>query len=353
MISGRKDAEMPIYPAREPGNAIRVVESLKLVAGAALMCLLGQDAFGQGATLAVVEKVSGSVGFYSAAGERLADVSVSTHPHEIVLSPDKRLLYVTDNGVLWMTNAGEGGNTISIIDVASRRKTGAIDLGNYRRPHGIDIDAKSGRLLVTVENPDGLLLIDPVNRKILRKYDVRGKSPHMVLFGPTGQRAFVSNSGSGTLAVIELQTGDVQLVPTGANPQGGVFSSDGRTLYLTNSEDNSISIIDVLQTKRTGVIATGKQPVRIALTPDGKTLVYGLQAGQAVGFADIAARRETAQVALGGTVLSLTMSEDGRIAYAGVQDQDKIFVVSVPGRKIVRVIRTPKGAGPDPVLPLP
>jgi hypothetical protein len=35
-----------------------------------------------------------------------------------------------------------------------------------------------------------------------------------------------------------------------------------------------------------------------------------------------------------------------------VQDQDKVFVISVRERRILRVFNTPKGAGPDPVIPL-
>jgi YVTN family beta-propeller protein len=254
--------------------------------------------------------------------------------------------------MLWMTDPGEGGNTISIIDVASRKKTGVIDLGSYRRPHGIDLDPKSGHLVVTVENPAGLLLIDPVSRKILRKFDVKGRGPHMVVLSPTGEWAYVSNTGSANLAGVNLQSGEVKLIPTGANPQGGVFSPDGKTIYMTDSESDSISIIDVEKQERVGVIRTGKKPVRISLTPDGRTLVYALEAGGAVGFADIATKREVVQVALGGPPMSLTMSPDGRFAYAGVQDQDKIFVFSVPNRKVIQILKTPKGAGPDPVLPL-
>ena len=45
----------------------------------------------------------------------------------MAVTPDRRFLYVTDNGMLWMTDKGDGGNTISIIDVASRKKAGVID----------------------------------------------------------------------------------------------------------------------------------------------------------------------------------------------------------------------------------
>lgn len=308
--------------------------------------------FAQEAALVVAEKVSGTVGFYSADGRRVAGVTVGTHPHEISFSPDRKLLYVTDNGVLWMTDAGAGGNTISIIDVAARKRIGIIDLGKYHRPHGIDLDRKTGRLVVTTEGPDALLLVDPVTRRVLRTYDTQGKSPHMVILGPDGEWAYVSNSGSSNLAAVRLSSGEVKIIPCGANPQGGAFSEDSKTLYMTDSESDTISIIDTEKKQRIGTIPTGRQPVRIEIAADGHTLVYGLQNGEAVGFADTKRRTETGQIALGGKPLSLTLSTDRRTAYSGVQDKDKIYVISVADRKIVQVIDTPKGSGPDPVLPL-
>jgi YVTN family beta-propeller protein len=187
---------------------------------------------------------------------------------------------------------------------------------------------------------------------VLRKYDVKGADPHMVLLAPDGQWAFVSNTASNTLAAVNLASGEVKLIETDARPQGAALSRDGKLIYLANSDGNSISIIDVASKKRMGTIATGKGTGRIAVTPDGSTLVYNLQAGEAVGFADIRSGKQIASVPLGGKPLSLLMAPDGRLAYAGVQDQDKIFVISVPERKIVRVIDTPKGSGPDPALPL-
>jgi DNA-binding beta-propeller fold protein YncE len=202
-------------------------------------------AFGQQADLAVVQKIAGSVGFYTRDGQHLGDVKVGEHPHEAVLSPDKRLLYVTDNGILWMTYKGEGGNTISIVDVKARKKVGVIDLGSNRRPHGIDLDPKTGRLVATTENPSGLVLVDPVARKVLRKYDVKGEAPHMVRLGPDARIAYVSNTNSGTLAAVNLETGEARTIATGARPQGIVFSGDQKTMYVANSEANTISVVDV------------------------------------------------------------------------------------------------------------
>ena len=303
--------------------------------------------------IAVVEKIAGKVGFYSATGERTNEVKVGTYPHEIVRSLDGKSLFVTDNGILWMQYAGKGGNTISIIDAAKRAKTGVIDLGEYRRPHGMAVHPHSGQIVVTIENPDGLLLVDPKERKVIRKFDVQGKSPHMVLFGPGGKRAYVSNTNSGTVASIEIATGKTTLIPMGKYPQGGVLSPDGNTIYLTNAESNKIAIIDTATDKVTGEIQTATYPNRVTITPDGKTLVYSLgQTGEGVGFADTATKRETATVALKGQPLSLTLTKDGKYAFSGIQSQGKIHVIDVAQRKIIRTITTPKDAGPDPALPL-
>jgi YVTN family beta-propeller protein len=317
-----------------------------------LTILLSLCALAQQPDLAVVQKVAGSVGFYTRDGKFISAVKVGEHPHEAVLSPDNRLLYVTDNGILWMTYKGEGGNTISIVDVKARKKVGVIDLGANRRPHGIDVDPKTGRLVATTENPSGLVLVDPIARKVLRRYDVRGEAPHMVRLSPDARTAYVSNTNSGTLAAVNLDTGEAKTIPTGARPQGTAFSRDQKTMYVTNSEANTISIVDVDKFQVTGTIQTGMWPCRLAVTPDGKSLVYALQVNEAVGFADLASKKEVKQLPLGGKLLSLTLSSDGRYAYSSAQELDKIYVISLAQQKAVRVIEPPKGSGPDPVIDL-
>src|SRR3954463_8217462 len=89
-------------------------------------------ASGQKPAFVIGEKLSGSVGFYDADGKRLSGAKVGSHPHEIVLSPDKRTLYVADNGVVWMTETSMGENTVSIVDIPSRKTVG-IMAKSYRR----------------------------------------------------------------------------------------------------------------------------------------------------------------------------------------------------------------------------
>ncbi len=304
------------------------------------------------AYLAVVEKVAGAVGFYAEDGKQLGLVNVGPFPHEAVLSRDGRLLYVSVNGVLWMTEDKLGNNTIAVVDVVAMKKVRDISLGRFHRPHGLALTAAGDRLLATTERPFGLIMVDPAAGKVVRDYDVKGKSPHMVIPTPDGEWAYASDTDSDAVAAIRLKTGEVTLIATGKRPQGGVLSYDGRRLYVVNTDGNKISIIDTSSKKVIGEIPTGKGPGRIAMTPDGKTLVYNLQFEPAVGFADIAAGKQVTQLPLTGRPLSLTMTRDGRRAFLGIQDQDKVVFVSVPGRKIEKTLELPKGSGPDPAIPL-
>ncbi len=300
----------------------------------------------------VVEKKASSVGFYSPQGRRIGGTLVGRTPHEIVFSPDRRTLYVSDNGILWMTDTGAGGNTLSVIDVATRRKTGTIDLGANRRPHGMDVIPGTGQIVVTVENPSGLLLVDPVARRVIRRYDTGGTKPHMVILDRKSEFAYVSNSGSGTVGVLHLATGKLKTIPVGENFQGAVITRDGKRIYFTVSIGNAIMVIDTEKQSLIGKISTGKGPGRVALTSGEKTLVYNMQLGERLGFADVATMKQTLEVVLPGHPLSLTLSADGERAFLGIQDLDKIVIASVSKRAIIQVFETPKGSGPDPVLEL-
>ena len=77
-----------------------------------------------------VEKASGHVGFFDSGGKILKEVNIGGHPHEMTFSPDGRYLYTTDNGVLWMTETGQGGNTVSIIDSRTGSLVGTVDLSS-------------------------------------------------------------------------------------------------------------------------------------------------------------------------------------------------------------------------------
>ena len=299
--------------------------------------------------LLVVEKKNNSVGFYTSAGHRVGGALVGETPHEVALSQDGRFAYISDNGVLWMDYDGPGGNTISIVDLESFKRVGILPLGKFHRPHGIGPDPHSSRAFVTSENPDRLVLVDLDSRAVIKDFDNGGVDPHMVTFGLDGW-GYVSNTASGTVGAVHAVTGELRLIEVGKGPQGSLLSRDGTKLWVTCRDEGRIDVIDTASKSVVGSIPTGQGVNRIVATDDEGLLVYSLQTGEAVGIADPHTMKELAQIPLGGAPLSISLSKDDRHAFAGVQDEDQIWIVSVPDRKVVQVIDTPPGMGPDPVI---
>jgi DNA-binding beta-propeller fold protein YncE len=315
-------------------------------------------AFGAGTpvpSLAIVEKASGKVGFYDIDGRLVKEVAVGVHPHEMVLSSNGRFLFVTDNGVMVMTEKASGQNTIPIVDIPGESKIGAIDLGEHRRPHGIDFDSSTGHVLVTTELPSALLILDPVKRTVIDTYDVRGRAPHMVRLAPDHRTAFVTCTDTSNLSIIDLKKGETVVLPTGPRPQGIVFSPDFQRAYVANSDGHTVTVVDMRAKKLIGDIAVGgahSGPVRVAISPDGKTAISALQLDHAVSFANTETMKEEKTIPLPGSPVSMTLSADGKVAYCSVQDMDTVFEISLADRRIAKGFKTPPHSGPDPVLPI-
>ncbi|MFN7935275.1 MAG: hypothetical protein U0R19_18235 [Bryobacteraceae bacterium] len=304
--------------------------------------------------LAVLLKGASAMAFYTMDGKEIARTAVRPHPHEMVFSADHRFLYTTDNGTMRIEQEGTGGNFVSIIDVKARKKIGEIDLGKYRRPHGIDLDRATGKLAVTTELPDQLLWIDPKTKKIERTYPTGGKTPHMVVLGPGAKHAYISHSNSGNVTIIDLASGAIKSLPTGTRPEGSVLSADGKRVYVVNRESAKVTVIDTATQSIAGTIPTSNGPVRISATPDGKQVIVACMHDEVVEFADTTTLKVTGRTAkLPGPLVSLTVSPNGKHAFASAEELGIVYVISIAERKVMRKLTLPKDAHPDPVFQLP
>ena len=87
------------------------------------------------------------------------------------------------------------------------------------------------------------------------------------------QHAYITNSLSGTVTVINVNTGAfVATIPVGALPSGVAVSSNGQRIYIANSGAASVSVIDGNTNTVIATIGVGVAPIGLALTPDDGTL---------------------------------------------------------------------------------
>ena len=95
----------------------------------------------------------------------------------------------------------------------------------------------------------------------------------------------------GTVSLINLGAqDDISSVAVGRQPSGMAFSNDGAVLYVANSDEDSISIVDPARKTETARISIspkedptfGQIPTAIALSPDGKRIYVTLGGANAV-----------------------------------------------------------------------
>jgi len=256
----------------------------------------------------------------------------------------------------------EGANALSRIDLQSGQ---VRQIALPIRPHNVQTSADAQRVFVLGMMPSPgagqeehagkmagqLLVIDAASLDIGKAIRIEiGPHPAHVIVDANGSRAFVTDSETSTLQIVDLNRRSVvALVPTGRFPHGMRMSPDGREIAVANVEDDSVSIVDVMAAKELVRIPVGKAPVQVAYTSDGKRLFVSLRDEDAVAIVDLASRRKTGSIAVGDGPIQLFMTPDGRYIYVANEGTAQVpaNTVSVIDTGSLRVIRTiPAGRGP-------
>ncbi|MCB1795494.1 MAG: PASTA domain-containing protein [Candidatus Competibacteraceae bacterium] len=132
-------------------------------------------------------------------------------------------------------------------------------------------------------NPDqcvGSLSIFDVNLKIQVGSVAVGWAPEGVAVHPDGMLVYVANSGDRTVSVIETVfnrvVGVIALDEFGGAPQplmprGIAVSPDGNRLYVTDGASNRLFVIDTTANHSVvDIVPVGKKPYGVAVSPDSK-----------------------------------------------------------------------------------
>ncbi|HYO15363.1 MAG TPA: YncE family protein [Thermoanaerobaculia bacterium] len=220
------------------------------------------------ATLLVGNKAEATVSLIDlGSGKVVATVPTGAGPHEIAVSPSGKTALVANYG------AREPGSSLTILDVPGAKVVKTIDLGEYRRPHGVVfLDEK--RALVTSEASKSLLEVDVEAGKVVRAIPTGQEVSHMVAVTPDGSRAFVANIGSGSMTAVDLKEGkSLGDVKTGAGAEGIEVTPDGRQVWVTNREADTVTVVDAKTLEILGSTPSASFPIRAKATPDGKHIL--------------------------------------------------------------------------------
>ena len=313
-------------------DILRLSSSLLLAIGPTLVCA---------AQLLVLNKEESTLAFVDpASGKIEATIPTGEGPHEIELSSDHKLAFVSNYG------AQSDGNTLSIVDVSARKELQRVDLGELARPHGLSF--ANGALYFTAERARKIGRLNPASRAVEWTFATDQDGTHMVLAARDGATLYASNIGSSSISVIERGARDQwtqMLISVGTGPEALDLSPDGRELWTAHSRDGGVSIIDTA-TKR--VIATlplaTKRSNRLKFTPNGQlVLISDLGAGELV-VVEARTRTQKVRLPIGRFATGILIPSDDR-AYVALSGDNEIAVVDLATLRVTKKIAT--GKSPD------
>ena len=280
----------------------------------------------------------------------VARITTGRGPHEVAVSPDGRTAYVSNYGMYGVFREGqrvnEPGNTLSVLDLATRAIKDTFELGAYAKPHGIAVSRDGKRLWVTCEDSKAVLELDAATGKVLKAWTTGQETSHMIVPSMDERRLFVANIRSGSATVIERASDRVTTVVTAPGAEGIDVSPDGREVWVTNRADSSISVIDAQgDTVIARLESGGKFPIRVKFTPDGREAWVSCLQSNAVVVFDARTREIVATVAVAAAPVGIQMSPDGKRAYVANTNDDLVTVIDVAARKVLATFTT--GNEPD------
>jgi YVTN family beta-propeller protein len=283
--------------------------------------------------------------------EVIAKLPTGKGPHEVAVSPDGRWAFVANYGAFAVFRDGErprmqAGNTITVLDLKDRSVRATFDLGENTRPHGIWTSKDGSRFWVTCEGAQTVLEIDTTTGKILEKWNTDQQVSHMLVPTPDEAKLYVANIGSGSVTVIDRESGTVRHIATGDGAEGIDVSPEGKHVWVSNRGDNTISVVDVATDEIVASMDSGgKMPIRVKFTPDGRQVWVSNARSNSVSVFDAASRKRLGTAEVGAVPVGIQMSPDGKRAFVANTNADQVTVFDVENRKVLRTFTT--GKEPD------
>jgi YVTN family beta-propeller protein len=217
----------------------------------------------------------------------------------------------------------------------------------HRSPIALALSNDGSRLLSANQTSGTVSLVDPESGTVLSEIPT-GDKPAGVAISKVGRRGLVAHWYGHDLAVLDIGSDRLTVagrVDVGPEPRGVVIAGDGRTAYATIGVSNEVVRVDLEERKVTGRLTVGREPRGIAITPDGTRLLVSNARSQSLTVVATADWKVERTLPIEGDNLRhVAISPDGQSGYvANMRNrgfpttQNNIDLGWVLGQRLTRV----------------
>jgi DNA-binding beta-propeller fold protein YncE len=249
---------------------------------------------------------------------RSRSVSLGLQPHEIELSRDGRVAYVSNFGLLEANHRiGTPGTSISVVDLVTGRETRKFVLpAACLAPHGVKLrPSKYRELFVNTEEGQQALVVFDVNTgKVLRQLSIP-PSIHNFVFDGSGSRLYAFAT-DGNLYRINPDDGAVMARSEVSSPRGLTWTSDRAYLIASGKGELVLLNPDTLAIARRIPVQADQIFYPQALN-DGETILAGAPLDKVLLVVNLKTGSVQRRIKTSGRPLQICLERDGARAWVG------------------------------------
>ncbi len=194
----------------------------------------------------------------------------------LVFSKDEQYLYASGGNSNIILKYSIKNNKLAVLDTLVLGKPWPERIS----PAGIALDDRKNLLYVVTKENNSLYIVDLSKKKLTEKFSLEGEGYTCLLSSDAG-KLYISCWGCGKVQVFDTKTRKfTNSIRVGSNPNDICLHKNGKFLYVANSNDNSVSCIDlpsgkVIETLNSALFPNspaGSTTNSVAMSADCKTL---------------------------------------------------------------------------------
>ncbi len=180
-----------------------------------------------------------------------------------------------------------------------------------------------------------------------------GSDPQSVAVRSDGRYAYITNSGDDTLSVLDLFSFQVigDPIAVGDTPFDVALNSDGSLIYVTNQGDNTVTVLSSADYSTVATIDVGSLPAGLAVSPDGAQAFVANSGDATLSVIDTASHEVSQTIALDARPFDVFVDAQKSRLYVSIGEIAQVFVFSLDDLTLESVIGvgvTPQGIATTP-----
>jgi len=150
----------------------------------------------------------------------------------------------------------------------------------------------------------------------------------------------VTRFADDSISYLDVYSGETQKIKVGEGPNKIAATPDKKLAVVTNTNDDSISIIDLEKFKQIKKIKVGKEPIGVEITPDGKEAYVANSKSNKVYVIDLEELVSSGSIEVGEIPIGIAFTEDK--AYVSNLADSSIDIIDRETKTIIETIQAPE-----------